>query len=99
MMNYQFVLGTAFVCFFFPKKKKGNKLQSTPKYEQNKGQKTKTNMHSHPTEMLSQHSHTQLSSLHTNQKCRDDDDDEGKYTKIQQKNQEASRGRCNFLLI
>ena len=67
-------LGTG---FFFSKKKKkwGGGRANLPKkhtHKTLKGQKTKTNMHSHPTEMLSQHSHT---TLHINKKCRDGDHD------------------------
>ena len=58
-----------------PKKREQAIIYQRKKNIQNKGQKTKTNMLLHPTEMLSQHSHTvtPLSSLYTNQKCRDSD--------------------------
>ena len=47
---------------------------STQTNKQNKGQKTKTNMHSHKTEMLSQHSHTTPhTTLHTHWNCRKGD--------------------------
>ena len=41
--HFNSIQGTGFF-FFYPKK--GNKLQSTQTNKQNKGQKTKTNMHS-----------------------------------------------------